>query len=568
MDFESPSSQAVERALGKIVASGLISPESRQAMLLTKIVTEELAGRGDRLKSYSLAIDVFGQGDDFDPATNSIVRVEMHRLRRTLGLYNATLGRREKVKIILTSGSYRPKFEIAEDAVPIDAEAGDTSGGDRAPPGRPPRMGGRAIAALTSLVMVLVALAFWRIEKTMPDCSLPRPSLEVATGGARSSDQITLIRAQLSSTLGLYPLVVGVDRNTKPCAGAPGYLATIKVLKINNSDIVSAELTRRNSSEVIWSENYPLSREVTAPELDLVVAKIAYRLANEDRMIPLDAYATDWKKAEAKRQFTCIMDAHFLFQAEYEELRQPALDCLTKIADAGSKHADVYGLLAAFHYYIAHDFWPGDVAESRAKFEEYLAKGSKIDPMNREILINNLREARDQKPPATEEILRVGTIIQPMASADPHLLNQLSRSLGIGLGEWGEATKLSERAFEIVGESHLIATTVYSTVIASGDWERARAFMNKFKYADMETIAVLNLAVAIHLDFPDIRRESISTLANFGLDSRQKVEDFVNVYYLHPSIGEPLLAEIRKVPPQEFTKPPAVPEVVVKPPTE
>jgi hypothetical protein len=55
-----------------------ISPEFRSKRLLcdflSYIVSEYLAGRSDQLKGYTIGIDVFGKGEDFDPGEDALVR--------------------------------------------------------------------------------------------------------------------------------------------------------------------------------------------------------------------------------------------------------------------------------------------------------------------------------------------------------------------------------------------------------------------------------------------------------------------------------------------------------------
>jgi hypothetical protein len=59
----------------------------------------------------SIATEVLGRSADFDPQTDSIVRVEMGRLRNALDFYYATHGANDPVRIKFERGSYRPKFE-------------------------------------------------------------------------------------------------------------------------------------------------------------------------------------------------------------------------------------------------------------------------------------------------------------------------------------------------------------------------------------------------------------------------------------------------------------------------
>ena len=50
--------------------------------LLRFLVTETLGGRGDKLKSYAIAVEALGREADFDPQTDSSPRVQVARLRK------------------------------------------------------------------------------------------------------------------------------------------------------------------------------------------------------------------------------------------------------------------------------------------------------------------------------------------------------------------------------------------------------------------------------------------------------------------------------------------------------
>jgi hypothetical protein len=106
-------------SLARVLKNGLATASDRERRLIQYLVTEELEGRGDRLKAFSIATDVLGRSADFDPQTDSIVRVEMGRLRQALDLYYATHGTNDPVRIKFEKGSYRPKFELVFKGTPV-----------------------------------------------------------------------------------------------------------------------------------------------------------------------------------------------------------------------------------------------------------------------------------------------------------------------------------------------------------------------------------------------------------------------------------------------------------------
>lgn len=67
-----------------------------------------LQGRGDKIKAYSIAVDVFGRPASFDPAINPIVRIEASRLRASLVHYYELHGQEGGLRIDLPRGRYVP----------------------------------------------------------------------------------------------------------------------------------------------------------------------------------------------------------------------------------------------------------------------------------------------------------------------------------------------------------------------------------------------------------------------------------------------------------------------------
>jgi PAS domain S-box-containing protein len=84
------------------------SPQLRA--FLTYIVEASLAGRGSLLKSYSIATEALGRPEDFDPATDAIVRVEAKRLRQALTRIYAQPDCDLPVRIDIPVGRYEPTF--------------------------------------------------------------------------------------------------------------------------------------------------------------------------------------------------------------------------------------------------------------------------------------------------------------------------------------------------------------------------------------------------------------------------------------------------------------------------
>ncbi|MGX5806414.1 hypothetical protein ACWGS9_35555, partial [Bradyrhizobium sp. Arg314] len=78
--------------LALILGSADFDATGREHRFLSYVVEEALSGRGDRIKAYTVAVEVFGRGQSFDPQTDPIVRIEAGHLRRALERYYLTSG--------------------------------------------------------------------------------------------------------------------------------------------------------------------------------------------------------------------------------------------------------------------------------------------------------------------------------------------------------------------------------------------------------------------------------------------------------------------------------------------
>jgi len=110
MTAAAPTTTAVEAALDKLLSSATFAGAPRLRRLLELIVRHVLAGADDRLKEYTLGVEVFERGPRFDPKCDAIVRVQAFNLREKLLEYYRTEGAADLVTITLPKGGYRPRF--------------------------------------------------------------------------------------------------------------------------------------------------------------------------------------------------------------------------------------------------------------------------------------------------------------------------------------------------------------------------------------------------------------------------------------------------------------------------
>jgi len=112
-----PSAERVREHLGRILASSSFRTSESLRRLLRYTVEAALEGRGDSLKEYTLAVEALGRPESFDPHQDTIVRVQVRKLRERLAAYYAAEGSSEPHRIVYRPGSYQPVFTTAHAAV-------------------------------------------------------------------------------------------------------------------------------------------------------------------------------------------------------------------------------------------------------------------------------------------------------------------------------------------------------------------------------------------------------------------------------------------------------------------
>lgn len=244
----------MEQWLDDLRASGIINENDRLDNLLQYLITEEWEGRGERIKAFSIAVDVFGRDEKFNPTKNSLVRVEMHRLRKALELFNDSPRNTSGYEMSFQFGSYRPKFKKITQK---NSEQKGNSSQDIQRSGlwsflkNNPR---RSAVIICALAILLASLYF--LFDTKNDgkiCMRPGIYYDLSNVDAdnRQATDILLKEVEVS-----FPLV-----NMLPapeyCLGVPQYSLMLSTERHSGNDILHAQLfyfSPDDEKMMIWEE--------------------------------------------------------------------------------------------------------------------------------------------------------------------------------------------------------------------------------------------------------------------------------------------------------------------------
>lgn len=165
--------ESVISQVERILKNPALASSPSLSRFLRYVVEETLAGREGCIKEYSLGVNVFGRGEDFNPRLDPIVRVQARNLRARIAKYYAGEGTHDPIVIELPKGAYVPVFHIAQ-------QAADAGGVERAEiagevvsvlpepaPSAPsrsakwPRVWSRTTLIVAAVVVLLAIAALW-----------------------------------------------------------------------------------------------------------------------------------------------------------------------------------------------------------------------------------------------------------------------------------------------------------------------------------------------------------------------------------------------------------------------
>ncbi|MBS1829192.1 MAG: hypothetical protein JST93_28075 [Acidobacteria bacterium] len=78
--------------------------------LLRYLCEKTFEGRVHEIKEFSIATEVYGRGETFGEKRDSVVRVEVSRLRKRLVNYYSSEGAHQTLRIVIPPGTYQPEF--------------------------------------------------------------------------------------------------------------------------------------------------------------------------------------------------------------------------------------------------------------------------------------------------------------------------------------------------------------------------------------------------------------------------------------------------------------------------
>jgi TolB-like protein/Flp pilus assembly protein TadD len=552
-----PSTEAVPEQLERILGSAEFVASDRLKRFLRFIVEEALAGRADRLKAYTIALEVFGRDPGFDPQNDPVVRMEAGKLRRRLERYFLGTGRDDPVRIEIPKGHYAPIFSLPRD----DVATAEPAGGRRPLSGRhPSRRGLVGLAGLTLAGLVLLATIWLRseapnleAEAELPVAQERGPAIivlpfenlsdidkdDVFASGLTQELVSNLMRfgeLRLYSAYGSFleePTADPVELGERLDVG---YVVKGSVRREPDWVRLIVHLIEAQTGEHLWTETY--DRALTPENLFEIQEQLAADLASQlaqpygiIQQVTADSFRRE--RPETLFAYDCVLRAFDYRRTQGREKHAASRECLEEAVRRDPGYADAWAVLAdnyldEFRYgYSPRPYDPAalDQALSTARHAVELDRDSVLALL----ALSTMHFYRGEFAKA-EEIHRRLLSLNP---TNPHVLGQVGWRTARA-GNWDEGIALVRQSID----RSITAPWAYHMVIALDhyrreDYHAALAKAEPIAGARIATVAVVLAAIHGQLGNKDEARRALDrarTLdANAVRDPRAWLRRAINV---------------------------------------
>jgi adenylate cyclase len=398
-----PDAAEVKAELARVLGSRCFEQAGRSSDFLKFVVEEALAGHGERLKGYTIALEVFGRPPDFDAQSDPLVRVEAGRLRRRLMEYYVAEGHANPVRIDMPRGRYEPAFDYA-------AGSGPTA---RTKPLQPPQRGsrGRWRYVAGAAVAIAGALVWLAVDYSSRDAGRDSDAASVATPSSLERPRV-MVQAfeNLTSDPTLDYLAAGIteeimlrlnDANVAVIAGDPAgaalpvaaagsataagspttagptqpaqdeplaaYLLTGSVRNAADRIRISARLVQRDSGAQLWTSAY--DENLTISALLAIEEKIAAQVTTTIAAVYGPIFQQELARAARKppaqlETYDCVLKYYAYRRSVNPNQHRTTLQCFQQAVTREPKFADAWAGLALMYldeYGFGYNPQPGPV---------------------------------------------------------------------------------------------------------------------------------------------------------------------------------------------------------------
>jgi TolB-like protein len=282
----------IRAALERLLRDKRLHMSERNRRFLRFVVEEKLAGRAERIKSYTVAVDVFGRAPTFDGLIDPIVRIEATRMRAALDAFYQEHGFADPIVIDVPKGGYVPEFRLREPLssapaiLPFETRSSEPSIRNLS------IRQALFIGTLSGVILCFAVLAIYRPWQAGSDAEVPIMALEPVRSIPGTGGENELAQGLTQTIISDVSRLPGVRLvHLRDGLTSPDPLATAgkaPVYRMESSLRMSEDALRfwwsmidARSGRTLWSEtvDQPRLGEPDSTVEDEIAARVAMRIA-------------------------------------------------------------------------------------------------------------------------------------------------------------------------------------------------------------------------------------------------------------------------------------------------
>lgn len=525
--------------------SGVLGSSKNQSTLFKYLLDCKYDRVDADIKTKDIASKVFGRNGDFNAKKDSIVRVEMHRLRSNLETFNQ---QSDSLKITLPKSSYLLQIEkiISNDVLELPSSTEEPTSKLR----QKRWLWGSGLAASLA-AMSLIYTGAVKEEYKGADCSVIIPNLEVANpvDDTDLSRYVMQVVSGAASQFSHFNIV----QDVKSCASSkvPGYKLEFALLQSQVDFQGSLSVLSEPGGKIVGFNNFSgvsmentSDQNLTREDLYFTIAKITNDFLKPGGVVHRDAVGRPWEEVALYDDYICLAKMYESFVSDSDNDYYQGLECLEGAYENETASLDNLGGLAASYLEQAQGNRGASgndpIAKAKVILDEIGYKWlQSADATAAKIMFETIRT--DFNSQRLRETLLQAEKAYP---SHPTVLMEVSRYTGFTLGEWDSAVMIMEKAKRLMSDSD---NSVYQVDAAYAVLGKAgpTAWENCLK-AYSEHSRVSNLLVhscAVKYNKPVWKTQTEENLAKFNLLKFDERKAFLDTMGFEKRLSDALLAD-------------------------
>ncbi|MDU9003930.1 hypothetical protein [Sedimentitalea todarodis] len=539
---EGDVSHGIEHTLTTVLASGALGHSERRANLLRYLVDLETSGQGDKIKAYAIALDVFGRDEDFDPNSDSIVRVEIGRLRDGLRIFYGEHDDPDLWTIDIPKGTYRPTLKPPNIGPAVEAAPQAV---------RPFRW-----AVFVLPILIALPLLYYTLRPApTSDETVTYPVLRIAVmpfeaaGDQPNLEKVAFgLYTELTLDLSAYPWIAVVSPLDPEEIGAD-YALKSQLLWQGDNLQTNSQLISLPGERLVWSKSYsiPTTAEHIQETHLKITSGIASSLGSENGISPDLIVARNARKAEANLEgFLCFISTYQYVveptRAEHLRLR----DCLEDAVEAFPEFGEAWAALGVLYMdEVRFGRNPRPGRDSWKDARVAIDRSLELAPLRNAPLMAGVVlsvQAPDQDLVRAQQL---GRKLREMFPRHPATLALIGSLLSEFFGLWSEGLDLAQQAIDLENAppSGFFVTPAFFAAMQADD-AAALAATEPLTTQTSETELLLKYLAAARNGKLEMMAEHRALLAQKDLRSDADLIGFVRNRRFHDELQASLIRQL------------------------